>query len=300
MIFRRLFSMIKFNVRFLAVTLAMALAAVATLAQGNAVYSSLPTSGTPNLPSLGYQATQTAEFGDNVFLAGTDRRAGSATVYMSDWAKNSTYPSMPSAGFVHPITFSIYSVDHSGPVPTRGSQLGTVTQSFLIPWRPEADPTCSGDRWRAGNGNCYSGYGFTIKFDLRGLNLTMPDDLIFGVAYNTNTWGYNPIGLPGPYESLNVGLLNMAPTVGVDVEADAIFWNTATPGNYTDGGLGGVNIFRRDDNWSPYRPTVELAAYTVATSAGACKNGGWQTLARADASTFKNQGDCVSYASNGR
>jgi hypothetical protein len=32
---------------------------------------------------------------------------------------------------------------------------------------------------------------------------------------------------------------------------------------------------------------------------GACKNGGWQSLKRADGSSFKNQGDCIQYANTG-
>ena len=31
-----------------------------------------------------------------------------------------------------------------------------------------------------------------------------------------------------------------------------------------------------------------------------CKDGGWRNLTRADGSTFKNQGDCVSYTNTGR
>lgn len=38
----------------------------------------------------------------------------------------------------------------------------------------------------------------------------------------------------------------------------------------------------------------------IATSKDQCKNGGWQNLTRADGSTFKNQGDCVSYTNNGK
>ena len=38
----------------------------------------------------------------------------------------------------------------------------------------------------------------------------------------------------------------------------------------------------------------------VPTDADGCKDGGWQSLTRADGSTFKNQGDCVSYAQNGK
>src|SRR6185369_9247477 len=215
------------------------------------VYDHIPNPLPPNVPSVGFQATQTAEFGDDVFLAGTDRRALSATVVMSDWAKHSDYLSMPAAGFTHPITLKLYSVDRSGINPALGAALGSVTQSFLIPWRPEGDPTCpntgygAGFAWRASDGQCYNGYAFKIVFDLRSLDLTLPSEVIVGVAYNTNTWGYNPIGQSGPYESLNVGLATGTPaSVGLDVEPDAVFWNTMTPGNYTDGGAGGIGIFR--------------------------------------------------------
>ena len=34
-------------------------------------------------------------------------------------------------------------------------------------------------------------------------------------------------------------------------------------------------------------------------NANLCKKGGWQTLVKADATLFKNQGDCVSYAVRG-
>jgi hypothetical protein len=36
------------------------------------------------------------------------------------------------------------------------------------------------------------------------------------------------------------------------------------------------------------------------TSAGQCKNGGWQNQFRADGSTFKNQGDCLQYVNTGK
>jgi hypothetical protein len=196
---------------------------------------------------------------------------------------------------------NIYAVDHSGIVPALGALLGTRTQTFFIPWRPAADPTCpGGTAWRASDGACYNGLAFKITFDLRGLALTLPNELIFGVAYNTNTHGYQPINQPGPYESLNVGLGTGPATVGLDVESDALFWNTSYGPFYSDGGTGGTGTFRRDDNWTPYSPAVQITAFTAATTQDSCKNGGWQTLTRADASPFKNQGDCVSYTKNGK
>jgi hypothetical protein len=270
---------------------------------GSVVFDVTPATLPPNIVSQGYQCCQTAELGDRIHLAGTDRHARSATIIMSDWAKHSDYPTMNPAGFSHPITLNIYAVNTSDPY-QHGALLGTVTQTFTIPWRPEPDPTCPGypadDAWKASNGSCYHGFATPITFDLRSLDLTLPDEFIYGIAFNTNTWGYNPIGQPGPYESLNVGLATASPTVGTDVDPDAVFWNTGVAGWYADGGTHGVGIFRLDTGWSPYSPAVRFNAFTVAAGAAACRNGGWQTAMRADASGFANQGDCVSYVQNGK
>ncbi|MBL0171759.1 MAG: hypothetical protein IPP90_13750 [Gemmatimonadaceae bacterium] len=273
---------------------------------GTVVYNNIPSPLPGNVPSQGYQCCQTAELGDYVALAGTARRARSATVLMSSWSLHSNYPTMDVAGYTHPITLNIYNVNTSGPTPALGALIGTVTQSFLIPWRPAADPTCpGGTAWRATGGSCYNGFAFTIEFDLRTLALTLPNEFIFGVAFNTNSWGYQPIGQPGPYESLNVGFANVGgaavpPSVGVDVEPDAAFWNTGVAAWYSDGGAAGFSIFRRDTGWLDYPPAVRFNTIALAASAADCKNGGWQSLARADGSGFTNQGDCVSYTRNGK
>jgi hypothetical protein len=46
--------------------------------------------------------------------------------------------------------------------------------------------------------------------------------------------------------------------------------------------------------------TYDFEPYVVANSAGQCNQGGWKTVVRADQSAFKNQGDCVSYTTNGK
>lgn len=38
----------------------------------------------------------------------------------------------------------------------------------------------------------------------------------------------------------------------------------------------------------------------VASTKDDCKGSGWETVTRSDGSTFKNQGDCISYVSNGK
>jgi hypothetical protein len=261
------------------------------------LYDSTPQPLPPNVVSLGFQATQTAEFGDYIAFAGTDRVLDTVTVTMSDWAKHSDYPSMDPAGWAHDITLNIYNVAFVDGEPVVGSSIISVTQSFFIPWRPEHTASCAGDGWLASDSTCYSGLAFNITFDLSSLNQALPDEIIYGIAYNTNTWGYDPLNAPGPYESLNVGLLDTSPSTGTDVEPDAVFWNTMTAGNYTDGGAGGVGTFRRDTNWTPYTPAVRFTATNPPpTSKEQCKNGGWATF---NNPTFKNQGQCIQYVNTG-
>ena len=50
--------------------------------------------------------------------------------------------------------------------------------------------------------------------------MTLPDDkLSYEVSYNTNTHGPLPLGVTGPYDSLNVGLHDASttsPSIGTD------------------------------------------------------------------------------------
>lgn len=46
--------------------------------------------------------------------------------------------------------------------------------------------------------------------------------------------------------------------------------------------------------------TYDFEPYSVATNKDQCKNGGFANFKRADGSSFKNQGDCVSYTQNGK
>jgi hypothetical protein len=148
---------------------------------------------------------------------------------------------------------------NSGANPAPGTLIATRTQTFAIPWRPPADPTCpGGTAWRAADGNCYSGLAFTVTFDFTGVSV--PNQIIYGVAYHTQTWGYPPIGSPGPYVSLNFGLSSTAPSVGINPFPDTAYWNTQAASNYADGGAGGVGIFRRDTAWTPFSGAVTFEA----------------------------------------
>jgi len=57
----------------LIVGLAMPMQTALAVPAPTIVYDAIPNPLAPNYPSLGFQATQTAEFGDYVHLAGTNR-----------------------------------------------------------------------------------------------------------------------------------------------------------------------------------------------------------------------------------
>lgn len=185
----------------------------------------------PNMPSYGFEATSLTSLGDRIALKpGSPRTLHSITVAMSSWACQTgawfslDCASAQNATFSHPITIKVYN--------SSGTLLGTLTQTFSIPYRPSADPTCVGmnaGKWKAANGTCYNGFASTITFDLRSMNIKLPDDVLaFDVSYNTRTHGPVPIGVTGPYDSLNVGVYDSAattPSVGSDVEPGVLRWN---------------------------------------------------------------------------
>ena len=224
--------------------------------EAGVIYDSIPTVLPANVPSLGYQATSTSEFGGLVSFATSYRDLTDVTLLMSDWAVASEQHSLDPT-WQHAITLNLYSVNTSGAIPTPGALIATRTATFDIPWRPESSGGCTGG-WLASDGLCHGGIAFTVTFDFSGT--TVPDQLIYGVAFNTNNWGYVPIGKTGPYESLNFGLSTSNPIVGSNPQPDLAYWNTAYAGFYSDGGAGGTSTFRADTNWAPYSGGIEFEA----------------------------------------
>jgi hypothetical protein len=226
-----------------------------SVAQAATIYNSIPGPLPPNMRSLGYQATQTAEFGELIQFAGTVRDLASVTVAMSDWAVAPADATGPT--WNHPLTLNLYTVDNSGPVPVVGSLIASRTQLATIPWRPPADSTCTAPTaggWRASDGNCYNGIAFTVDFDFAGV--TVPNQIIYGLAFNTQTWGSSPIGTPGPYNSLNFALATTPPSVGSNPLPDSAFWNTSTAANYSTPGTPGT--FRYDTEWTPDNAAISF------------------------------------------
>ncbi len=277
-------------------TLSIASASVASAhatmgSPAGTLYNSIPSPFPGNEPSLGYEATSTSEFGDQVaFQAGTSRALGTVTVTMSSWGCesgnwfNNNCSTTPGSTFSEPITFNIYNV---GPSNTVGSLIATATQTFNIPFRPSASASCTGAQagewYDAAVASCFNGLATNVTFDFSSQNVTLPSAVIYGVAYNTSDYGYSPYGDATAchataegcgYDSLNVGVscstVNAGAgcpadnvTAGSDVDPTTAYLNSTWTGAYCDNGTAGTGTFRLDSPtngcWSPYTPSVEFS-----------------------------------------
>ncbi|MDM0045917.1 PKD domain-containing protein [Variovorax dokdonensis] len=186
-------------------------------AMKSAAFDAIPATFPFNMPSVGAEAYSFKNVGQAVTLAAdVPRLLDSVTVGMSSWACESgewnlgTCTSAVGASFPHEITLRLFD--------NMGNELAVRTQQFAIPYRPTADATCADTKqWKGGDGKCYNGYAFKIVFDMASLKVTLPDAVRFAVEYNTRTHGPTPIGATGGWDSLNVGLYEVAkasPTAG--------------------------------------------------------------------------------------
>jgi hypothetical protein len=204
---------------------------------GTIVYNDLPNPIPQSSPSVGFQSNHTIEFGDLIQPLGGATTLTSGIILMNDQALFSdwsTFAGATASNWSWPITLNIYNVaiDTDGN-PQPGTQISTVTQTFSIPWRP-ADQ---------------KGQDFLITFDLP--NVAVPSEFIYSVVYNTQTFGPNPTGDPGPHESLNVGLNTTdPPQVGTRPFPDTAYLNADKSTNYYCGvGATDPRPFTRDDGW---------------------------------------------------
>jgi hypothetical protein len=211
------------------------------------VYSSLPSPLPPNTPSESYEANALSEFGDLVQLASGPAVLQSATIAMSDWAYLSNWTgsvngtTITSAGFYEPLTLNLYSAGAGNSV---GSLFASYTVDAFIPWRPEPSAACVNapnnvnNAWLGPDGNCYNGALSTVTFLLGGVSV--PDQFIYGVAFNTQDSGYSPTGVSGPYNSLNFGVTLSPPTVGSNplpqsyIAFSSEYGSPAVPFGYAD------------------------------------------------------------------
>jgi len=190
--------------------------AVAGSAMAGVIYDSMPTGPGAINPLTGKpyrtlsqsftgSSTSFTEVGGKIQFAGAVRQLSSATVKMKG-------PSTGGTGYFD-MTFNVYSVAAGGGV---GSLLGTRTQNFFSPAGDNSDPGYS-------NRPLYD-----CTFDLSSLNVTLPEQIFYGVAVALNTGGV------GANLGVGVNMWNYG-TKPVNYDEAGPSWLGQTSNRYVDG-----------------------------------------------------------------
>lgn len=241
------------------------------------IYDSLYSPQPTNVASLPYQAQQNSEVGDEISFAGSYRTLSDVTLTLSDWATYSTYASdssYKSSGWSLPLTLTLYNVGSNN---TLGSVISSLTIDPTILWRPEPDG-CGGDptAFTGADGSCDHGLAQNVQFNFSGV--TVPDKVIYGLSFNTQTYGANPIGVAGPYNSLNFGLNYVctgscatsygywdSPSIGTHLSGLGSLW-LDNAGAYVNGGTRNVFSQNYYDQYY-YVPAIQFNAVPEPSSA---------------------------------
>ena len=156
-----------------------------------------------------------------------------------------------------------------------------------------------------------------IQVDINGGTLNPGEftTLVFEPVYNTSqgliqdnvwqTWD--------AYNGGNAIWWSSRSIPGVCASSCFVTWNAILAANPNATILGGFGINQGSGNpaltassdalqlgYDDFCITYDFEPYRVATTADACKNGGWKTVRRADGTSFKNQGDCIQYVNTGK
>jgi hypothetical protein len=218
------------------------------------IYNSIDAPLPGNNASQSFEATQTSEFGNQIVFGGTARVLANVVVTMSSFAcqtgSGTSCVTNPGSTFTEPVTLNVYNVGANNAV---GSLITTETQTFAIPFRPSALPTgtCSATNSPDGmawydpvTNKCVHGLFNNITFNFG--HVIVPNAIIYGIAYNTDTAGYHPLGVGGPWDGLNVGysVSPSEPSVGSDPNLGTNYLNGNYAPFYCDNGVTGT--FRID------------------------------------------------------
>ncbi len=195
----------------IAVALGLLIGSVATsqAATATVVYNNVPNPLPPDVASEGPEAYAFSELGDGVTLSGqSGLTLDQVTVVLSSWACTSgnwysaNCITTPFATYPVPITLNIYSVvtgsslEGVTPAPKPGALLGTITQTFNLPYRPSQDKVnCANGQWYdIFTQSCSDGLSVPITFNVLGLKIVLPSKIIVGFQYNTSDYGPAPYG----------------------------------------------------------------------------------------------------------
>jgi hypothetical protein len=190
-------------------------------------------------------------------------------------------------GFYWPITLDLYAsssstlsdINKPGTYPAAGTRIASVTQTVLIPWQPTpstssqclkidtADFSPYLQAWKSPSG-CEFGGPADITFDLPHGGVTVPNGLVWGVAFDTESWGSNPVAYDGPFDSLNVAVTKSV-RVGKDANPGGAFLDSTEANEYASCFTSANSLitdcptgsFRNDPNgWTGYVPAAQFTA----------------------------------------
>jgi hypothetical protein len=247
--------------------------AVPAQAASPKVFNSLPAQLPGNVASVGFEATQTDALGDQIRLAPGKRKLEKVKIVMSSWACEAgswTAGCDTTAGatFDESITLTLYRANAGNP-DLPGSVIATRKRKFAIPFRPSADATnCSASPtgWYSPKDDaCFNGKAFNIVFTFPGIHL--PDELVYGISYNTSTSGNQPHGTARPCygtpegcpdDSLNIGTSTGLPVRGTDVYPDGVFTDQQTGGDCTTDATVPDEFSLDACDWAGFNPLVRF------------------------------------------
>jgi hypothetical protein len=163
--------------------------------------------------SQAFEADGIKEFGGKVTLGPGARSNAVVSTVISSYACQSGGWSTgdcltpPGATYNLPMYLSVYRLDSNGTV---GTLVARTLQTQTIAFRPSHDTTgfCSTQQFIDAGGTCRYNYPTQVSFDLG--SAVLPTDVIITLAFNTNTAGWEPTGVPGPADSTNIAVV---PTV---------------------------------------------------------------------------------------
>jgi hypothetical protein len=154
-----------------------------------------------------------------------------------------------------------------------------------------------------------------IQVDVNGAAAGGFTTLVFEPVYNT-TQGAVASDVWQEWDAYNGGNAiwwSSNPIPGAPNRDTFVSWNTILAENPDAVILGGLGFNQGSGNpaliaaadeltvgFGGETTTYDFELFKQAAAGEDCKNGGWESVKRADGSSFKNQGDCVSYVNNGK
>jgi hypothetical protein len=234
-----------------------------------------------DIASLGFECCSVDEFGDALSLKKASARVTKVSVLLSSWGCeagsgfNGTCQTTPGSGFSEPVTLTIYGVTlDSNSKPQPGAVLLQQTGTFQIPYRPSSNPKCANTGYGGGfigrfDRACDNGLSHVITFNVRSGRVTLPQQVIVTVAYNTSDSGYNPYGQNTQcftssggcgYDSLNVSAYGDGGFIGTPIDFNGVQVYFTDAGFYCNGQPENPNYTLQDDYscWTGYHPQIEV------------------------------------------